>query len=150
MSPDIVDFLLGEHAVFYAQFDRVESTLGAGEDLATLHAQASMIAAALVSHAQLEDELLFVPLERVPGASAPLGVMRDEHARIEDALARAQKAHSAAEAADHLRDAVSLAREHFHKEEVILFPLARSALRHEHLAAAAGVWATRRAVRITG
>jgi iron-sulfur cluster repair protein YtfE (RIC family) len=147
MSRDLVDFLLGEHAVLYAQFDQVD-TASAGHDLATLHAQAGMIAAALVSHAHIEEELLFRALESVTDASAPLSIMRDEHARIEDALARAQKAHAAPEALDHLRDAVSLSRDHFHKEEVVLLPLARRALGPQRLAAAVEAWAKRRGVRV--
>ena len=43
----------------------------------------------LLTHASLEDELLFHELERdLPGDQGPLAVMREEHEQIECGLAR--------------------------------------------------------------
>lgn len=54
----VTDALLGEHAVFYAQFDYLEKTIPPAKDLALVKSQGAMLTAALASHAHLEDELL--------------------------------------------------------------------------------------------
>ncbi len=41
----IIDALLGEHAVFYAQFDHLEKSIPVAESSAQVRAQAAMLAA---------------------------------------------------------------------------------------------------------
>ena len=62
--------------MFYAQFDYIEHSVPAVEDLAVLKTQAAMLASALATHAQLEEELLFQALDSDAGAIGPLTVMR--------------------------------------------------------------------------
>ncbi len=66
----ITDALLGEHGAFYAQFDRLEETLPHTTLAGEVREQAALLAAALVSHAQLEDTLLF---ERMRAAGGTRG-----------------------------------------------------------------------------
>ena len=93
----LTDALLGEHGAFYAQFDRLEETVPHAATAAEVREQAALLAAALVTHAKLEDALLFKRLDAKIGAGAgPLAVMRADHEEIEGNLSVAEKAATAA------------------------------------------------------
>ncbi|TFG42670.1 MAG: hemerythrin domain-containing protein [Gemmatimonadales bacterium] len=142
----ITDALLGEHGAFYAQFDRLEETIPHTTSVGEVREQAALLAAALVSHAQLEDTLLF---ERMRGAGADEGLlstMESEHTEIAGLLTRAQGTSDAAMAREALLDAVSLARDHFAKEEQVAFPMAESIVGEAGLAALGARWSARREV----
>lgn len=51
----ITDAFLGEHGVFYAQFDHLESLLTTGPSAECVREQAGLLASALAPHAQLEN-----------------------------------------------------------------------------------------------
>lgn len=146
----MTDALLGEHGAFYAQFDRLEQelprTAGAGE----VREQAALLAAALISHARLEDEMLFHRVLEAGGDAGLLVVMEDEHRRIAALLSKAQVALDLEEARTALLEAVALARAHFAKEERAAFPMAEAVLDHDVLIALGTAWAERRAVFVEG
>jgi len=147
----ITDALLGEHGAFYAQFDRLEAELPRASGVAEVREQAALLAAALVSHAHLEDELLFDRLARVPAADPGLlAVMAEEHERIARALRRAQSTADLATGRAQLLEAVAEAREHFAKEERAVFPLAETLLGVPVLEELGAAWAARRAVFVDG
>jgi hemerythrin-like domain-containing protein len=141
----ITDAFRGEHGVFYAQFDHLENALQLPGGVDCLRAVAAMLAAALETHAHLEDELLFDRL-LADAAPGPAAVMEQEHREIEDTLRACLVATDATEAATLLRDAISMAREHFLKEETVAFPLAEERLDDVTLHALGHDWAMRRAV----
>jgi uncharacterized protein (DUF2249 family) len=75
----VVTYLLGEHGVLYALLDRVEE-LAAHADLQALRAYRDLLTEGIRSHAAVEDELLFEPLERTsPQAEAVVRGMRTMH-----------------------------------------------------------------------
>ena len=86
----ITDALLGEHGVFYSQFEYMERALPESDDPDRLNVEVSLLSASLVAaletHARLEDELLFDALEVQVGPIGPLVMMRQEHQEIEQAL----------------------------------------------------------------
>lgn len=144
----IIEALLGEHGVLYALFDHIERSLP-DMTLDQLLAQGRLLEAALASHARLEDEVLFSALEPSLGVSAgPLAVMRLEHATIEDGLSRLLGTADAADARRQLRHVIATARDHFAKEERILFPMAVAALGTEALTTQGRTWAGRRGVAV--
>lgn len=102
----------------------------------------------LLSHAKLEEELLFPALEPHMGKNGPLAVMRDEHNRLELALRRIEEARDKAEGIASVADALSLARDHFEKEELVLFSMARQLLDDESEVRLGGAWAATRRVAI--
>jgi iron-sulfur cluster repair protein YtfE (RIC family) len=143
----ITDALLGEHAVFYAQFDRLEEILPAMERVEVVRELGAMLAAALASHARLEDDLLFSLLDSRLGRDAgPLGVMRMEHEQIELDLQRSMAAGSAREAREALLRAIEEARSHFAKEEQVVFPMAEAHVGAAGLRTLGEQWAAARAV----
>ena len=146
----ITEALLGEHGALNALFDRIEASADAAADGSAVRAMAGMLAAALVSHAEIENDLLFDAMEAAPAAArAPIVAMREEHGDIEDTVAEAADTPDAARAGALLRDAVALARDHFAREEHLLFPLANQVLGDAALEELGAAWGTRRRVAVT-
>lgn len=143
-APTITDALLGEHGVIYPQLDHLTSRPFDSAEEA--RAQAAQLAAGLATHAQIEDELLFVPLEEPLGGptGGPLGVLRMEHDEVEAALERLSQIDDVQEAETLAAHLVSVAREHFAKEEQVLFPMAQDLLGEERLRSLGEQWAARR------
>ncbi|MCE7937282.1 hypothetical protein DCC79_01390 [bacterium] len=136
--------LLGEHGALYAQFDHLER-LAAEATIDDIRAYAGVLAAAVATHARLEDDLLFAALEPELGPAGPLLQMRREHDEIEAGLECL--VHTADPAAGNaLRDVIRLARAHFAKEEGVLFPMAAGLLAHTTLERLGAEWAVRRGV----
>lgn len=144
----ITDAFLGEHGVFYAQFDEFEKALH-DDDLECVRQRAALIGAALEPHAALENELLFDAMEKkAGGVLPPVAVMRDEHARIEGALHAIRATDELGRARELLRDMIETARAHFRKEELVAFPLAEELLDPLALRQLGELWARRRSVRL--
>lgn len=143
---DIIETLLGEHGALYVQFDHLEDAVP-GQLLSVVKMQAELLAAALQSHSNLEDELLFVSLEPILGAGSPelLG-MRMMHEDIDRGLDACRAATDADRAQAELLGVIGLARQHFLGEEQTLFPLARERLPQETRDSLGAEWAARRDV----
>ena len=138
----VTDALLGEHAIFYAQFDYLEKSIPAAQDLTLVKSQGAMLTAALATHAHIEDELLFVALETdMNPESGPLAVMRMEHNEIEGSLVRLQEVLNLVEAKNLLLHTIQTARAHFAKEEQVLFPMAGQLLEANKLIQLGKQWA---------
>ncbi len=144
----LTDALRGEHGVFYAQFDFLEKAVPAAEELEVLKSLAAMLASALATHAQLEEELLFQALDSDASAMSPLAVMRAEHEEVEGGLSEIMSLTDLAQTQQRLLRVVEVARQHFAKEEQILFMLADQSLDNETLNDLGAKWAERRGVMI--
>ena len=142
-APTITDALAGEHGVVYRLLEHLTSRPFASAEEARV--QAAELAAGLASHAHLEDELLFVPLEGPLGPNGgPIAVMREEHAEVESTLERLAQVEDVEEAEALAGHLVSVAREHFEKEEQVLFPMAEQLLGEEELRGLGEEWLARR------
>lgn len=141
----ITDAFLGEHAVFYAQFDECETLLDLGS-LEVLKEAAALIASALESHAQLEDRLLFGRLAAQSDDPGIFQLMEEEHVLIAGFLHAIAAARNADRASELLGEMIAAARAHFHKEESVAFPRAEHALGIEHLQRLGMEWAVARGV----
>jgi hemerythrin-like domain-containing protein len=145
----VTDALLGEHGVFYAQFEFLEKNIPHAKDLTLVKSQGAMLTAALATHAHLEDELLFIALEaHIDPHFGPLAVMRMEHNEIEGSLGRLQEVLNLTEAKNLLLHAIQTARAHFAKEEQVLFPMATQMLEVNALNQLGAKWAEARKVMI--
>jgi len=145
----ITDALLGEHGAFYAQFDRLEDTLPHTTSAGEVREQAALLAAALISHAQLEDTLLFERMRAAGGDEGLLSTMESEHTDIARLLRRAQGSQDVSAARDDLLEAVALAREHFAREEQVAFPMAERIVGAAGLTALGARWSARREVFVS-
>ncbi len=145
----ITEAFLGEHGAFYAQFDHLEQAIPAAETLTQVQSLSALLTVALATHAHLEDELLFTALDPYLAQMGPLSVMRMEHDEIEGILAHVQEIQDLAEAQRLVLNAVQVARNHFAKEEQVLFPMAQRTLSGEDLTRLGQQWAERRGVAIS-
>lgn len=146
----LTDALLGEHGVFYALFEHIEQELPRMKTLGEVQCAAGLLTAALVSHARIEDEQLFPALDPHLGPAGPLAVMRHEHTEIDGSLAEALRCDAHEAAVERLRYAIGVARDHFAKEEQVLFNIARRVLAEEELARLGERWAGVRGVALPG
>ena len=138
----ITDAFLGEHAILYAQFAHLEQVTSTAETVDVVRSLAATLNATLISHANLEDELLFSAL----GPIGPVAVMRMEHAQIEALLGTVPDTRELHQAQNLLIQALQIARNHFSKEEQMLFPLSERMLDQSVLVELAFRWADRRGV----
>ncbi|HEX9670722.1 MAG TPA: hemerythrin domain-containing protein [Thermoanaerobaculia bacterium] len=144
----ITDALRGEHGVLLRMLEFVAGE-ARGASLGDAQAMGRLLRQAIESHAQLEDELLFCALEpSLPAQQGPLAVMRMEHAEIEGSLERLARETAAEGAGALLLHLAEVARDHFAKEEQVLFPLAERVLPAERLVEIGTTWAERRAVLV--
>lgn len=125
---DIVEELLADHLKLRAAMSDLEAGRVTRESLARFVHD-------LLTHAHLEDDLLFRSLEgSLPADHGPLVVMRAEHEEIEGRLARLDGADPARQdLSGELKRLVAVAREHFLKEEEVLFGFARRLIDAERL-----------------
>lgn len=145
----ITDALLGEHGTLVAQFDRIELSHRHLALVAEVREQAALLSSALLSHAQLEDELLFDRVMALGGDRDLMVRMADQHSSIAASLALAQGTDDLARARSALLKAVAEARDHFALEERMVFPLAETLLGERALHELGAVWGERRAVWLT-
>ncbi len=144
----LIDALLGEHAAFYALFDEIEALASLAETGTQVQGATAVLNALIRSHAALEENLLFTTLEPHLGQAGPLEVMRAEHDEIEQALNKIEDAETMDQAAELIGPALLVARNHFHKEERVLFRMAERLLDDETLARLGRSWASARGVSI--
>lgn len=106
---------------------------------------AETLAALLKRHAELEEELLFDPVEGALGGRAPLQPLRNQHDDVEATL-EAALARSGEEMAWMLREAVAVCTDHFMQEEKQVFPIARDVLDGASRREIGAAWAMARRV----
>jgi hemerythrin superfamily protein len=116
---NILDELRHDHQRLRAAMARLETRPANPGDLAQFSED-------LLGHARAEDESLFRELEpALPPGHGPIAVMRAEHEEIESGLAHLARGEEAGGDADaRLARLFALARDHFGKEEEILFEFA--------------------------
>ncbi len=142
----LTDALLGEHGAIYALFDHTESALADAGTLADVQLITASLSAVLAGHATIENDVLFPALEEVVGPDGPLAVMRREHDDVDRLLKEIESAGELEEAADYLRTLIALARDHFTKEEQVLFGMAQQALGDDKLEEMGRKWSEARKV----
>jgi hemerythrin-like domain-containing protein len=142
----ITDAFIAEHAVLYAQLDHLELAIPAARTAGEIKAMAGLLEAALRSHADLEDQLLFNHLEPGLDQMGKLEKVQHEHAAICHALERVRHARTRPEAQRRLLNIVHLTRKEFDLEDRVIFRLAEETLREDTLLKLGRAWARQRIV----
>lgn len=145
----LTDALLGEHGAFYALFDHVEEIARTAGGVAQIQSAVTVLETMVLSHATLEENLLFAALEPHLGRdTGPLAIMQAEHEEMEVLLGRIEEASDIGTAVGWVERALSSARNHFKKEEEVLFPMAVTLLGDDALERLEYEWAKARQVSI--
>ncbi|HUB87624.1 MAG TPA: hemerythrin domain-containing protein [Verrucomicrobiae bacterium] len=140
----ITEILLAEHAVFHNLFDHIEKVAPRLKTMAEVKLLGALLDAAMGPHAKTEDDLLMEPLEHALAQIGQSETFHDEHEEIDAKLAAVQKARQFKQARLLLLQAVQRSREHFDKEERIIFPLAEELLKARTLSDLGERWLRRR------
>lgn len=144
---NVLEALRGEHAVLRAmlgEIGRLIHQYGPPE----LRAAVQLLESVLLSHASLEDELLFDSLSTGHrGIATALESMKEEHRTIRGLIRGIMDCppEAAPGRFQHFADLVS---EHFAVEERVLFPLASNLVGEEELARLGREWSRRRGVEV--
>lgn len=146
----LTDALLGEHAVIYELFGYVRDTVANTKDVQEIQGAVSVLERLLLSHAKVEEDLLFPRLEPHLGQMGPLAVMREEHSGLDDLLKAAKQETDAGALKSVIDQLLELAYGHFQKEEQVLFAMAQRFLDEATLTELGDEWAAHRKVIVDG
>ncbi|MEN8195432.1 MAG: hemerythrin domain-containing protein [Pseudomonadota bacterium] len=146
----LTDALLGEHAVLYDLFGHLRNTAVTSEDVAEIRTAVAVVDRLLLSHARIEEELLFPRLDPHLGQMGPLAIMRSEHQGIDDLLEAARRETDLASLKSLVGRLLELASGHFRKEEAVLFGMAQQFLGDAVLSELGEEWAAARNVALGG
>jgi len=140
----ITEALLAEHVVFHNLFDHVERTAPKLKTGAEVKALAGLVESLLHAHSDVEEELLIEPLDHCLEQLGHREAFHQEHGEIAANLKKAQTARNLKQARACLLAAMASSREHFDKEERIVFPLAEKLLNSRTLADLWNAWKEQR------
>ena len=136
---NITETLVADHAVFISVFDWIKQALPRITTLEEVKILAGLVEALLRNHGDVETDLAFVALDHALYHKGQLNRLHEDHDEIDDRLKRVQAATNLADARRLLRIALLASRQHFRREERIIFPLIEKVLRKETLAKLGGV-----------
>ncbi len=142
----ITEILVAEHAVFHNLFDHAEKTLPRLRTLAQVRALAALMETLLRGHSKTEDDLLLEPLEHCLEQLGQSETFHQEHVEIDRSLLEVQRVRELRTARRLLLKAILYSRNHFDKEERIVFPLAERLLKAKTLSALGETWKERRPI----
>ena len=142
----ITDAFIAEHAVIYAQLDYLEQAIPAARTLGEVKVMAGLLEAALIPHAEAEDELLFNGLEPGLDQMGKLEKVQHEHDAICKGLALIRQARTKKDAQRRLLAIVHLTRKEFDLEDRVIFKMAEEFLHEQTLLRLGRTWAKQRLV----
>ena len=140
----ITEILVAEHVVFHNLFDHIEQRAPELRSLAEVKLLAATLEVLMRAHAKTEDELLIEPLGHCLSQIGQSETFHEEHEEIDSRLAEVQKTRGAKQARELLLHTVLRSREHFDKEERIVFPLAERVMKTKTLSSLGDEWMNRR------
>jgi hemerythrin-like domain-containing protein len=140
----ITEALLAEHLVFHNMLDHIETTTPKLKTLAEVKSLAAMLESMLKAHSKTEDELFLGPLEHCFEQLGQRDAFVEEHEEMNEHLRRIRKVKRLRQARVLFLAAVRRSREHFDKEERIVFPMAEEVLKTKTLTALGQTWMRQR------
>lgn len=140
----ITEVLLAEHLVFHNLFDHIEQAVQQFKTVSEVKAVAALMEHMLKAHSDTEDELFLGPLEHCFEQIGQRDAFLEEHAEIDENLRLVQQAARLKQAQVLLLAAVMHSRQHFDKEERIVFPLAEQVLKDKTLTELGQTWMDQR------
>jgi len=140
----ITEALMAEHVVFHNLLDHIERTAPHFKTLAEVKSLAAVLESTLRAHSRTEDTLLIEPLDHCLEQMGQAEGFHQEHREIDASLVAIKAARQVKAARELLLKAVAYSRNHFDKEERVLFPLAEKVLKSNTLRTLASDWMKQR------
>jgi iron-sulfur cluster repair protein YtfE (RIC family) len=135
----ITETLVSDHAVFIGVFGWIKQVLPRLTTLGEVKLLAGLVEALLRDHADVETDLAFIALDHALYNKGQLNRLHEDHDEIDDRLKQVQTAANLSDARRLLRLALLASRQHFRREERIIFPLIEKVLQKETLTKLGGV-----------
>ncbi|MDP6353904.1 MAG: hemerythrin domain-containing protein [Planctomycetota bacterium] len=143
---DIIDGLVGEHAVLLSLIDQIEQLSLHTPNLDELKRAVSLLSVPLRQHADIEDNVLFPAVD----TQLELAIScHQEHREIHAINTQFRRCTLLDEGRALLLEALARERKHFLREETELFPLIRKVLMKEQLDSLGRIWAQKRKIQLT-
>jgi hemerythrin-like domain-containing protein len=140
----ITEALQAEHLVFHNLFDHVERSIPRMKTLPEVKATAALLESVVSAHSRTEDDLFIGPLEHCFEQIGQRETFHEEHDEIDRVLAQVQKAKQTRRARELLLSVIVACRNHFDKEERIVFPMAERVLKAKTLQELGRTWIDQR------
>ena len=140
----ITEILMAEHAVFHNLFDHIEATVPGLKTVGEVKSLAAIMSKLTGPHSRTEDELFIEPLEHCFDHLGQKETFHDEHELIEQTIEKVQATRDLKTAKKLLLGAVAASRNHFDKEERIVFPMAERILKAKTLTELGAQWLKQR------
>ena len=140
----ITEILVAEHAVFHNLFDHIEKTVPRLKTLAEVKSLATTWTRSCVRTPRPRTTCSSEPLEHCLEQIGQSETFHEEHEEIEARWPRCKRRAGRNRRANLLLRAVLRSREHFDKEERIVFPLAERVLKAKTLSSLGDEWMKRR------
>jgi hemerythrin-like domain-containing protein len=141
----ITEALFAEHLVFHSMFDQIEARVPHLGTVAEIKTLAALMEAMLKAHSDTEDQLFLGPLEHCFEQIGQRDSFLEEHQEMGECLHLVQKATRVQAARELLLAAVAHSRQHFDREERIVFPMAERVLKDATLSELGQNWMDQRA-----
>ena len=136
----ITKTLTMEHAVFCKVFEQIELVLSATTSTPEVKLLTSLVEGLLRGHGETETSLAYSALDHVLADREAVKHLHQDHHEIDDHFKRIHCATDPAEALRLLKKALTATREHFQREETVVFPLLEKTLQPNTLLTLGGQW----------
>jgi hypothetical protein len=119
----ITDSLTSEHALLCRLFDEIGNLLPDVRTVAEVRLLSRLVEGVLSHHADVEQNLAFAALDHALAEKGELNRLYQDHQEIDSCLRDASSVLEFTEAVRLLKAGLKASREHFLREERMLFPL---------------------------
>ncbi len=126
--------------MFCAVFDQIDQVLPRLNSPAEIQRLARLVEGLLLRHAQTENDLFLLAVEKVVKNKGPYQRLQREHQELDARLTQARVARKLEHGQHLLKAALAASRRHFQHEERMVFPRIEQVVRPETLARLGTVW----------
>jgi hemerythrin-like domain-containing protein len=132
-TPTITQALILEHEILRQIFDQIESVLSRSQSARVVKSLALVVEGLLSKHGKIEINLVYSVLDHVLAERNASKDLYQHHEELDGHFARIHRTSGPAKASSLLKKALTATREHFRREEQIVFPTLEEILRPETL-----------------
>ena len=136
----IIDSLEVEHTVFGTLFSQIEGLLPRMATLNEAKFIGTLMEGLLAGHGDREENLAYASLDQFLANQNELDCLYQDHEEIDVRLERLKTASTLPEARQLLKEAIQATRQHFKREELLIFPKLKAAFDEETLAELNEAW----------
>ena len=139
----ITEALVLEHAVYREVFDQIERVLAGSQSASEVKLLASVVEVLLIGHGKTETDLAYSALDHALADRGALNQLHQDHHEIAGQFKPIHRTTDPAKALRRLKQALAATREHFRREEKIVFPVLEQTLQPDTLGALGSQWRER-------